>query len=293
MSTIEKSIGRRHVEEPERPADSAASSDVPAHPPTAAPVGGQHRAAPDVERVPVDLQRLRAVGVWPPAPMEREIRDQYRRIKKPLIDNARGRGASVVPHGNLILVTSSVAGEGKTFTSIHLALSIAQDPDLSVLLVDGDVIRRSASQIFRLEEHPGLIDLLADDRLSMEDVVLPTTLDSLSIMPAGRPHSLGSELIAGARMQAMTERLAALGAGQIVVFDSAPLLASPEAVSLAGLAGQIVVVVKAGGTKQDQVLAALDQLDPAKPINLVLNQSRQSHGEAYYGGYYGNYGESQ
>lgn len=293
MSIIEKSIGRRRVDQPAARDEAHTPSQAPAETPAPSPLAEQGRQVPEKDRVPVDLQRLRAAGIWPPAPMEREIRDQYRRIKKPLIDNAFGRGAGAVSHGNLILVTSSVAGEGKTFTSVHLALSLAQDPDLSVLLVDGDVVRRTSSQVFGLEERPGLIDLLADERLVLEDVVLPTNLGGLSIMPAGRHHSLSAELVSGRRMESLVERLAAMGPRQVVVFDSAPLLASPEAVSLAALAGQVVVVVKAAGTQQDKVLSALDQLDPAKPINLVLNQSRQSFGEAYYGGYYGNYGEQQ
>ena len=291
MSTIEKALNRlRKGGETTVPEPDSAGPDAPAggrpHD-SATPLTGTSR-----EPLTIDLRHLRRHGIYPPAYMEETLRDQYRRIKRPLVANATGRGAARIDRGNLIMVTSAVAGEGKTFTSLNLALSIAHDPDHSVTLVDGDVARAHASKLLGLEDKPGLIDLLADENLTPGDLVIPTTVESLSILPAGRHHTLSEELLSSNRMERVISALADRAANHIVLFDSAPLLLSPDALTLSSSVGQIVVVVKAYSTLRHQVSEAVEQLDPNKAINMVLNQSLGGPGGDEYGGYYGKpYGE--
>ncbi|MCP1677137.1 receptor protein-tyrosine kinase [Natronocella acetinitrilica] len=295
MSVIEKAINRlresgdgttgrkdkpaetRHPEPPREPEPAVEAASVGAVP---APVA-------DREPVRVDYARLRAQGIYPPIDAERAIKDQYRRIKRPLIAGAIGKGTAAIPNGNLIMVTSAQPGEGKTFTSINLALSIAQDPDFSVTLVDGDVSRAHTSKIFGIRDEPGLLDLLADESLSASEVILPTTVDSLTVLPAGRAHSLSEELLSSARMERVVSALADRSTRHIILFDSPPLLVSAEAITLSANVGQILVVVKSAATPRHYVVAAVELLDPNKAVSLVLNQSLGGLGGDDYGSYYG------
>ncbi|MCK8516773.1 AAA family ATPase [Methylonatrum kenyense] len=290
MSTIEKALGR--LRRPGR--NHAVDGNAPPEP--VLPLDNKSKGvepppvfdtqAPMLE---VDINRLRKLGVQPPLRLERQMRDEYRRIKRPLIANALGRGAPAIERGNLIMITSAVAGEGKTFTSINLALSIAHDPDLSVVLVDGDVSRAHASKLLGVQDRPGLVDLLADDRLGAGQVVMPTSIESLYVLPAGKQHADSEELLSSARMERIVAALADPSPRRIILFDSAPLLGTPEACALSSNVGQVVMVVKASSTLRHQVTSAIEQLDPNKAINLVLNQSFGGPGGDDYGGYYGGY----
>ena len=92
------------------------------------------------------MQSLREKGMLvPDSDLGPEVRSEYRRIKRPLLSNAFGKSASLVDQGNLIMVTSAVPGEGKTYTAINLALAIAQERDSTVLLVDCDVTKQGSA----------------------------------------------------------------------------------------------------------------------------------------------------
>lgn len=295
MSIIEKALGKYREGQPVQPDGKRAGADRAANQPRAREVPrdasaegwAEPRPVGPAEPITIDLPALRQRGIWPPASMERRLRDEFRRIKRPLLANATASGVAPVERGNLVVVASSSAGEGKTFIALNLALSMAQEVDFEVVLVDGDVARRTASTLLGLGDAPGLMDLLEDRELSAESVLVPTSIKSLSVLPAGRPHSLSVELLSSERMRQVSDSLAAGGRNRIVLFDSPPILAAPEALSLCATAGQIAMVVKAGSTLRHDVLTALDQLDPNKAINMILNKSLQvEHGD-YYGAYYG------
>src|SRR6185436_13857501 len=157
-------LRRAGIEVPEareRPVAAAAPAPVPTPAPAAAPAperapGAQARST----RLNIDLAALAAAGfVTPDVPTSR-IADEFRILKRPLIANASGKGAAPVRNGNLIVVTSSVPGEGKSFTSVNLAMSIAMEMDRTVLLVDADVARPTLPKTLGLKETPGLLDVL-------------------------------------------------------------------------------------------------------------------------------------
>src|SRR5579863_6443843 len=157
--------------------------------------------APVPERVvAIDQDGLRAAGMLPPVHQEHELLQQYRRIKRPLINSALGRGGATLAHGNLILTTSAVPGEGKTFMSLNLAFSMRLEEDITVLLVDGDVVNPRISQILGAENEPGLLDVVKDPTLSASNLILPTDVPGLSFLPAGRQDPNATELLASARM---------------------------------------------------------------------------------------------
>lgn len=239
------------------------------------------------QRVLIDYAQLRAQGLLAPDAEQRRLAEQYRAIKRPLVRNANPSVDPPVPRGNLIMVASALAGEGKTFTCVNLCLSIARERDWSVVLVDGDCSKPHLTQLFCAEREPGLTDLLRDPSLDFDSLVMPTNVDGLSILPAGSRDPHASELLASKRMEDLCETLWADMGGRIIVFDSSPLLLTTEAPVLATQVGQVVVVVRANDTPQQAVLAALERLDQTKAIGCVLNQSWDT---SEPGGGYGYYG---
>jgi protein-tyrosine kinase len=234
----------------------------------------------------VDRNALRSEGLMPPEHQERALADQYRQIKRPLIGNALGGGGiAKLPHGQLIMLASAVPGEGKTFTSINLALSMALEKDVSVLLVDADVAKPHISRTFGVEQEPGLLDLLREESAHVDSFVIPTDVPGLSILPAGRRSDTATELLASRRMQQVAHSLAERDPSRITLIDSPPLLLTSEARAVSQSVGQIVVVVRAGITPQQAVLDGIGYLGEGKFIGLVLNQSTVSAPGGYYYGY--------
>ena len=240
--------------------------------------------APAPERIlPIDLDTLRVAGLLPPAHQERELAQQFRQIKRPLINNALGRGVEALPEGNLVMVASAVPGEGKTFTSLNLALSIRLEEDVTVLLVDGDVVNPRLSQLLGADDARGLLDVIKDPSLSIASAILATDVPGLSFLPAGHQDPNATELLSSSRMLEVAAQLATQDTSRLVLFDSAPLLLTTESQALTQVAGQILMVVRADSTPQHVVLEAVDTLAESKSVSLVLNQSmKQPHAGYYY-----------
>ncbi len=245
-------------------------------------------AAASTRTIVINQDALRIAGLLPPSHQERELARQFRHIKRPLINSALGRGVERVPQGNLIMVASAVPGEGKTFTSLNLALSMRLEEDVTVLLVDGDVVNPRISRILGVENEPGLLDVVKDPGMSPGSAILATDVPGLSFLPAGRPEANPTELLASTRMRDVAALLGGHDATRLVLFDSAPLLLTTESHALAHVLGQVLIVVRADQTPQHMVLEVLQSLDERKPVSLVLNQSMK-HPQA---GYYYEYGSS-
>lgn len=245
---------------------------------------------PGSRSVHIDLTALALAGFVTPNAPRSATTDQFRVIKRPLLDNATGKGASVVANGNLIMVTSSLPGEGKTFTAINLAMSLAMELNHTVMLVDADVARQSVMQTLGLAPAPGLLDLLLDDKIGLTDVLLRTNIDNFTLLPTGLPNPRATELLASDAMVALLNDMGKRYSDRIIVFDSPPLLLTTEARVLASHMGQVVIVVQAEKTLQSQVQDALSTIE-ACPIRLmVLNQARSRGLGAYGYGYGHGYG---
>lgn len=241
------------------------------------------------------MQSLREQGMLvPDSELGPEVRSEYRRIKRPLLSNAFGKSASLVDQGNLIMVTSAIPGEGKTYTAVNLALAIAQERDSTVLLVDCDVTKQGVSRMLGINKcRPDLTDLLASDSMPISDAILKTDVPGLVTLPAGKPHEYITEMIASKRMAALMHEFATRYNDRIVVFDGPPLLSTPEAQVLADLVGQVILVVEAGKTPFTIVQEALDMIPEEKAVGLVLNKSESiSNRGSYYYNYYAAYGET-
>lgn len=293
VSIIEKAAGRivQHAKEP-RP-------DAKPMPPTPAPVvvaiqeAGIRNAEPEalarrVHSAPphnIDLDRLQKAGMVTPNGERTPVAEEFRFIKRPLIGKALKKGEGAIRHGNLIMVTSSLPGEGKTFCAINLAMSIAMEMDHTVLLVDADVARPSVLPTLGLHAESGLMDLLQDDALDMSDVMIKTNVPTLSILPAGNSQKNATELLASHSMKRLLDEIASRYQDRIVIFDSPPLLLTSEARVLAEQMGQIVMVVEAEKTTQNALKDALRRIDTCANVNLVYNKGRAFAEPDSYGYY--------
>lgn len=287
MSVVEKAI--RKLQEQKQQGEPAGIAREPAmHP-------GQEAAAHILEGAPVthsqhppivlDRGVLRGAGLLPPESDMSLLARQYRKIKHPLVAQAIGRGEPRAPKGYLIMIASAMSGEGKSFTSVNLALSMAMDRDLRVLLVDADVAKPQLSHVFGLGSAPGLLDALRNPHLDVESLIRATDVPTLSFLPAGAASEEATELLSSTRMEQIAVALGRHDSHRIVVFDSPPLLQTTESPALTHVAGQIVVVVHSDKTPQPALLDALKTLEGHPNVSLVLNQSTQSATSAYY--YYG------
>ena len=240
------------------------------------------------QAVEVSRESLRNAGFIAPEDEEQMIIEQFRQIKRPLVAHAFGKRATKIERGHLILVTSALSGDGKTFSCINLALSIASEQDRSVLLVDGDVAKAHVSRLFGIDEQPGLSDILErDSKLNLSDVIIETDIDGLSLLSCGKMHRHVTELFASNNMERLIKALSAQDPNRVIIFDSSPLLSTSESKVLSTLVGQVALIVRAGKTPRSAVLHAVGMLEEGKPVNLILNQARNPTGSEYYGGYYG------
>lgn len=237
----------------------------------------------------IDLAKLERDGMIVPDGKRTQLSEEFRAIKRPLLQNVKLRGSKAVKRSNLILVTSAFPNEGKTFSSMNLAMSMSLEPDHSVLLIDADVAKPRSEDFLGLSPRTGLMDLLLDPKLRLADTVIRTNVDRLSVLLAGRSHRQANEVLASESMNRLLDELAARP-DRIVIFDAPPLLVTTEAAVLAQRVGQVVVVVEAGKTAQAALKTALAQVEGCRIFGL-LNKSTNSLGENQFN--YGRYGESE
>ncbi|WP_280154032.1 XrtA-associated tyrosine autokinase [Piscinibacter sp. XHJ-5] len=249
--------------------------------PAARAAGGAHS-----KQVQIDLTRLGAMGYLTPETPRAQIADEFRVIKRPLLMNVAGRSAAPVERANLIMVTSSMPGEGKTFVTVNLAISMAMEMDKHVLLIDADVSRPAVLPRLGVTPARGLLDVLADPSVALSDVMLRTNIERLSLLPAGAPRGQATELLASNSMVRLLDEMASRYADRILIFDAPPLLPSTESRVLASHMGQVIVVVEAERTPQKSVMQAMATLESCPVVMPLLNKASRSEVGFYYG-YYG------
>ncbi|MBU2641710.1 MAG: XrtA-associated tyrosine autokinase [Gammaproteobacteria bacterium] len=239
----------------------------------------------------INLARLHRMGVVSPDAEKSKIAEEFRIIKRPLIANAFGQGAARVKNGNLIMVTSSLPGEGKSFCAINLAISMAMEMDRTVLLIDADVAKPRVPEYLGIHADKGLLDVLQDKNLKLSDVMIKTDIAKLTVLPAGRTYKRATELLASAAMTRLIEDIGNRYPDRIILFDSPPLLATSESSVLATHMGQIVMVVEAEKTSQEAVREALSHIQSCEVVGMLLNKTTPTPGADYYYGHYGSYGK--
>jgi exopolysaccharide/PEP-CTERM locus tyrosine autokinase len=235
--------------------------------------------------VRLDKDQLRRMFMIPPESQVRQIATQFRTIKRPLIRYATEAHGADDAARHTVMVASALPGDGKTFTSLNLGLSLALEMDFTVLLVDADAPKPHLTSALQLQGEPGLLDVLADPKRRLEDVILATDLPRFHVLPVGTRTETATELLASPRMGEVVAHLASLYGRGLVLFDSPPVLLTSESRSLAMMLGQIVLVVRAGVTPQQAVRDAIGILGEGRRISLVLNGAQVDGPTGYYYGH--------
>ncbi len=235
--------------------------------------------------VDLDLNNLKRQGFITPDNANTALSNSFRMIKRPILNNVRGKGATVLDNANLIMVTSSLSEEGKSFTAMNLALSIAMEKNRRVLLIDADINKPSHHKTFGLEMEYGLTDLLSGKVNDMSRVLLKTNIPSLSLMFAGTLTSHATELLASEAMEQFVKEISTRYPDRVVIFDSPPLLLTTESSVLAQHMGQVIMVIEAEKTLRHQVKKSLSLLHN-EIVLLMLNKMREKNEDSNYG-YYG------
>ena len=239
--------------------------------------------------VEVDIAQLANAGYLVPGSPRSTLADEFRGIKQPVLKNARPDAEAPIRLGNLIMVTSALPGEGKTFCALNLALSIASEVDSSVLLVDADVVRPAILERLGLtqsgQSYKGLLDLLTDPSLDLSEVILKTNVPKLSVLPAGTPRINSTELLASNSMEELLADISSRYADRIVIFDAPPLLATTESRVLAARMGQILMVVNEGATTKADISQAFASVQACPIVLSLLNRSSSSSELQQYGYY--------
>lgn len=272
---------------PAAPASPVVKPPLDLTPPPAPTKPARRASSKQSRRGEIDLIALRDNGFVVPDSPSTLTAEEFRIVKRTLLLNAFARGDGAIANGNLILVCSSQPNEGKTFCAINLALSIASERDVTVLLVDADFAKPEVLSTLGLEGGKGLIDVIADPTIDLADCLIRTNIENLSVLPAGRQHHLTTELLASERMGAMIEEIAQRYRDRVIIFDSPPALASSAASVLALHVGQVLFVVEAERTREPQLREGLAMISGCKKPHLLLNKTRFATTGRRFGAYYG------
>lgn len=219
----------------------------------------------------VDRERMRREGFLLPEGSPGPLAEELRLVKRHLLHAMAARKGAARAKDRCVLVASGRPGEGKTYCALNLALSLAGEQEVDVLLVDGDFSKPEIPARLGIEAGPGLIDAILDPDADPESFVLGTDVEGLSILPAGRQANNVPELLASERTREMLAALAAADPRRIILFDSPPALMASSAGVLASHVGQVLVVVRADTTTESDLKETIGLLSASSDIALVLN----------------------
>jgi receptor protein-tyrosine kinase len=289
LNLIQRALDRKQGRDP-----AVVHSEPPAPAPFAAePPTLVKKAAtppPSVQAtalVRLNMAVLRRSGMINPEVKTSTVANEFRNIKRKVLATARDKQSRNLSN-NLVMVTSTLPEEGKTFTSMNLALSIAAERDLQVLLVDADLHRPSIGKFFETAQRPGLSELLTTPNVSLADVVCRCdSVPNLSVVFAGKHVDDAPELIASTKMRDLLIEISEQAQNRLVVIDTPPALTTFEPALLASHVHQTVMVVSAQHAGRLQIEKALDSISACHNISLLFNKAPKW--EQRDGGYYYNY----
>lgn len=276
--------------EPKRraPAPVADAPETEPAPETAKPVARIPAPEPAVALTgpyqEIDREQLDNAGLIVPEEPVTGLLEEFRIVKRDLIADGRAHDD---PKQRRILICSPHQGEGKTYCAINLAIALAAERDVEVLLVDADVIRPSIAGRLGIDADKGLMDALADPAVRPETLAVKTDIDGLFVLPAGSTGSHDAELLASARTGEILDRLTRGAPNRFVIFDTPPALAASPAAELAAHVGQAVLVVRADETSRAALEDARQLLSACPNTKLLLNAIRFSPTGRRFGEYYG------
>lgn len=274
--------------------------DVPAEAPVSAPLTPRAAATPEARPIAkpravarpgpeakIDRALLAERGMLVPGAPIGALVEEFRLVKRQLLTTARGVRVRAGDLSRTILVTSAQPDDGKTYCALNLAISMAAERDLEILLIDADFAKPDVMARLGLSEGRGLLDALADPQVELESCIVRTDIPHLSLLPCGTKSNADTELVASARTGELIAELLAADPRRVLIFDSPPVLAASPAAALAHHAGQVMLVVRADRTSEGDLRESVDLLDGCEEIQLVLNAVSFAPGGRRFGSYYG------
>ncbi len=235
--------------------------------------------------VTIDDKRARREGILIPGTDQSRTVAEFREIKRSVLFSMASSMESTTKNPNLVMVTSARPDEGKTFISINLAISLSSEKDYDVLLVDMDQTKRGVCNALGIGPTKGLIDVIENESMTLDDVILETNIEGLSVLPSGAFHPLGAELLNSVRMKLLLDDLSRRSREMIVIFDCPPVLATTEASILAQHVGHVLFVVEAGKTSKGNINDALELIGHSQNLGFILNKTRSVVGDTSFGAY--------
>lgn len=237
-------------------------------------------------KVLIDRDRLTAQGLLVPGAPIGLLAEEFRLVKRHLLLTARTVAPVQADRSRIILISSAHPEEGKTFCAINLAISMAAEKDVDVLLVDADFAKADVMKRLDLPDGPGLLDALADPLGDAERYVMATDIPQLSLLPTGRRTIQDTELLASDRTPAVLGALLDADPRRIIIMDSPPALAASTAATLALHVGQIMMVVRADRTSDGDLREAISLVGGCDTIQLLLNAVSFKTRGRRFGNYY-------
>lgn len=259
---------------PAAPPPPPAAAPVPPPPPREVAFCGPFAA--------IDRDHLRSGGLLVPEDPVTGLLEEFRIVKRELLADARAGDTALARR---ILVCSPHSGEGKTYCATNLAIALAAERGLEVVLVDADVLKPSVTERLGIAAGRGLMDALADPAIKPESLVIATDIEGLFVLPAGTATSLDAEYLASARTAEVLNRLTEGAPDRILIFDTPPALAASPAAELAQHVGQALLVVRADETSRAALEDAQQLLSACGDIKLLLNAARYSPSGRRFGSY--------
>lgn len=264
--------------------------------------GGNNPSAPEkvvsldgLRPFEINLAALRAKGVFTPAAREEAQAYELRAIKRRLLRRIgflqragkdKRQLSAAGRNRNIILLTSTRPGEGKSFVAVNLAMSLAQEEGIPVFLVDGDPARPRLRTYFDLGPDKGLTDLIKDQGLTLGSVALKAAGLPVTFIGEGSKAANTTDLFGSIEAKRFFASLSAICPDGVVIVDAPPMLATTETIALARHADEVVFVVEADSTPQPAVATALDELLEINPnVSLLLNRCLVPAGGSHYAAY--------
>ena len=238
------------------------------------------------ETLRLNMNMLRKKGLVTPQSGRSRLVEDMRAVKRPIIKEAFLGEENGEEFSNVVMISSCRSGEGKTFTAINLAMSIAMERDLYVLLVDLDIYRRGVCEVLDIPVKKGLVDMVLDPELDLAEVMHRTNVENLSILQAGTSHPHATELLASNRMTEIIQEISKRYPDRIILVDTPPILASSEPSVVAAFAGQVILVVEEGQTSRQLIENALEEIPDAENVSFILNKHRRKPKDGAYGANY-------
>jgi protein-tyrosine kinase len=220
----------------------------------------------------VDMTSLFRAGMIDWNRVRSRVSEEFRLVQRQIVRTAFTSAGAEPGFSNLLMITSSIPGEGKSFTALNLAACIARQRDHHVLLIDIDSKRDSFCMALGLGDAPGLLDLAANPELDATQVMARTAIENLSVLPIGIERDLGPELFASKQMTKLIQAIGRRYADRLIVLDAPPTLSTSDPAALAPIVGQVLFVVEAERTQREEVVSSLDLLQACPTITLLLNK---------------------